>query len=128
MPNTPQDTSNIERALGRVEGNLEQLSFKFNHLNETLDSRITDLDEKIESKIDRIENHVGDIKTILAQQHGSLVEHIKRTEIAEQNIALLRSDLKPVETHVAMIKGGVKLIGIICMVGGLVAAFLKLFI
>ena len=55
-------------------------------------------------KIDTIQKDIGQIKIILAEQHISLKEHIRRTE-------LLETALKPIEKHVAMTQGALKLIG-----------------
>jgi len=76
---------------------------------------------RIEKKLDRLDERLGSIDKTLVAQHVSLEEHIRRTEILE-------SKVEPIEKHVAMINGALKLFGMLCMVGGLIAAILKLFI
>jgi hypothetical protein len=83
-------------------------------------------DQKINEKLDRIiENlssikidmvkEIGNVNMVLAAQHESLKDHIRRTEILEQKIA-------PLEKHDAMGTGVIKFIGL----GGAVAGMAKL--
>lgn len=66
--------------------------------------------ERIECKIDKVVDHLGSIDVTLAAQHASLKEHIRRTELLEQEVA-------PIKTHVNMISGGLKLIGLLAALG-----------
>lgn len=50
---------------------------------------------RIEDKIDSIRDDIGKINTVLAAQHESLKEHIRRTSILENELA-------PIKTHVAL--------------------------
>jgi len=62
--------------------------------------------DKIEEKLDKISDRLGSIDSTLASQHTSLVDHIRRTELLEE-------DMKPIRKHVAMIQGVLKAIGIL---------------
>lgn len=66
--------------------------------------------ERIEGKLDKVVDHIGSIDVTLAAQHVSLKEHIRRTEILEQELA-------PIKTHVNMISGALKLIGLLAAIG-----------
>lgn len=65
---------------------------------------------RIESKLDKVVEHISSIESTLAGQHVQLKEHIRRTE-------LLETDMAPVKRHVNMINGIVKLFGLIAAGG-----------
>lgn len=67
---------------------------------------------RIEDKIDKLGERLGSIDSTLASQHEQLVYHIKRTD-------LLETTLKPIERHVMMVHGALKLLGILALVGGI---------
>ena len=67
---------------------------------------------KLDSKVDKISERLNSVDVTLAQQHESLDTHIKRTEILEEK-------LEPVEKHVAMMNGALKLLGIIGVLVGI---------
>ena len=60
--------------------------------------------DRIEAKVDKILEHQAESSATLAAQHVSLSEHIRRTR-------LLEDKLEPVENHVNMVQGGLKLVG-----------------
>jgi len=60
--------------------------------------------DRIEKKLDDTNEHLSSIDVTLAAQHVSLKEHIKRSDMLEAKLA-------PVEKHVAMVSGALKLIG-----------------
>jgi uncharacterized protein (DUF342 family) len=61
--------------------------------------------EEILQRLARIEDKVDDIKVTSAQQEEQLKEHMRRTEIAEENINRLRAELKPVQKHLDLVQG-----------------------
>lgn len=65
--------------------------------------------ERIEIKIDDINDHLGSINVILGQQHESLKFHIKRTN-------LLEAELKPIRRHIDMVNGALKLSGLLATI------------
>lgn len=75
--------------------------------------------ERIEVKIDDVSDRIGSIDATLAAQHVSLELHIKRTNLLEEKLA-------PVERHVAMLNGALKLLGILAVLGGLLELYLRL--
>lgn len=68
--------------------------------------------DQLHEKLDRIEERLGSIDTTLAKQHLQLEHHIYRTGLAEENLKVLHSELKPVKAHVAQMSGAFKLFGI----------------
>lgn len=75
--------------------------------------------DKIAEKIDEIREDISEIKV-------DLREHIYRTKLAEENISILRSELKPVEKHVERMNGGLKLLSVIVVVAAVVKVFIEL--
>lgn len=77
----------------------------------------------LEEKIDVIIEKVGSIDTKVAVQGEVLAEHQRRSLAAEDNLALLRLEFKPVQRHVLMIEGALKFIGVcatlVTIVGGI---------
>ena len=72
----------------------------------------------IDNKLDKIQEDVNEIKTHLAVYNEQLTVHIKRSEMLEDRII-------PIETHVFMINGAIKLIGIVAAVAAIVEVFIK---
>lgn len=64
---------------------------------------------RLEEKIDKISDKISSIDVTLAKNTVSLEEHIKRTNILEQKLG-------PVEKHVNMVDGALKLIAVAAMV------------
>lgn len=62
-----------------------------------------------DQKLDKIVEDIGEIKVTLGKQQVSLDEHIRRTNLIEE-------DLKPVKKHVWMVNGALKLVGAVITV------------
>lgn len=84
-----------------------------------------------------IQRDIGDIKVTAARQEENLKEHMRRTELAEEAIALARTEasakakaleleLLPVKNHVIMVNGVFKFIGIVAVLLGIIISILKL--
>jgi hypothetical protein len=63
----------------------------------------------------KIMDDIVDMKVLLAKQEENLAYHVKRTDLAEENIKLLRAqlekDLAPVKSHVALVNAALKIVG-----------------
>lgn len=68
--------------------------------------------ERIEKKLDDSNEHLASIDVTLGAQHQSLVYHIKRSDMLEAKIV-------PIEKHVAMMNGALKLLGVIATMVGI---------
>ena len=66
----------------------------------------------IDSKLDKVVEKQSEMNETLIRQEENLKEHMRRTEILEEKF-------EPVERHVAMIDGAVKLLGILGIVFGI---------
>lgn len=74
--------------------------------------------ERIESKIDGIKDHMAEMNTTLAKQSIILDEHVKRTN-------LLEAKIEPIEKHVHMVNGALKLIGGLAVLASIVEVALR---
>lgn len=68
--------------------------------------------KRFEDKLDKISENIASIDVTLAKQSVILDEHVKRSN-------LLEAKLLPVEKHVAMVQGALKLLGVISIIIGL---------
>jgi chromosome segregation ATPase len=81
--------------------------------------------DKVEGTLDEHTKMLNSIDKTLALQAQQLAQHIKRTDLAEENINMLRSELKPVKAHVDFINGLSKLITLVCVIIGAVAGLIE---
>lgn len=70
--------------------------------------------ERIEQKVDKIDETLQTVNIVLAKQHVVLEEHVRRTNLLEQ-------ELKPVKLHVDRVEGVVKFLGLV----GVLAAIIE---
>ena len=89
--------------------------------SEWLKTALKSIDDKVDGLGQRLE-HISDVQR---DQASDLREHITRTEIAEENISLLREQIQPIEKHVAMVHGVLKFVGLLATVASLVTALIK---
>lgn len=71
--------------------------------------------ERVEKKIDLISDRLGNIDVTLGSQHVSLKDHMRRT-------AALEESLKPIQRHVNMVDGALKLVGLLSLILGMIVA------
>lgn len=83
--------------------------------------------DKILQSLDRIESDIVELKITSAKQEENLKEHIRRTEIAEENITLIREEIRPLKDHVIVVNGVLKVLGIVSIIITSVAGFLGIF-
>jgi hypothetical protein len=90
--------------------------------------------DEIEKKLDKlveqtfeIKTDICEIKTTLAKQAVVLEDHTRRSLAAEENIGLLREQIKPIEAHVALMGGVGKTLTFIIAVLGVIAGLARLF-
>jgi prefoldin subunit 5 len=75
---------------------------------------------RLEAKIDKITDKLHAVDVTLATNTSSLVEHVKRCDLLEEKMV-------PVEKHVWMVNGALKLIGLASILVGIVVGLVKLF-
>ena len=64
--------------------------------------------------------HILEIKDDIAEIKVDLRYHVKRTDIAEENLKMLREELKPVDKHVEQMRGALNLLKVLGIVLGVV--------
>lgn len=82
--------------------------------------------ERLYGILDKISEDVSELKITSAKQEENLKEHIRRTELAEENLQILRQEIEPLKQHVATINGILKIIGIISVIIGSIAGFFEI--
>jgi hypothetical protein len=82
---------------------------------------------KLDNKLDKLDEKFDNMEKTQIQQAASLDMHIRRTEIAEENIEMIRGDIKPLTSHVQMVKGMGKFIALISTVAGIAAGLFAIF-
>ena len=71
--------------------------------------------KRLEFKIDKIDQRINNVDVTLAAQHESLKDHIRRTNLLEEQV-------KPIEKHVNMVNGAIKFIGILGIIAAIIEA------
>lgn len=85
------------------------------------------MDEKrVLDKLDEMGKHLNSIDVTLAKQEVNLDNHIRRTDLAEESISLIRDEIKPIKKHIHMMEGALKLIGVLSLVVGLLYGVVRL--
>ena len=82
--------------------------------------------DKIEEKLDRVEAKISSIDVTIAKQAKDLEHHIYRTDLAEQNLEILRGEMEPVKKHVALMDASLKVIGAIASIATFIIGVIKL--
>jgi hypothetical protein len=82
--------------------------------------------DKIESKVDVLDTKIDTLNERHIKNTAVLDEHIYRTKLNEENINMLREQVKPIENHILMLQGAIKLVGYIAVVFGVLASLVKI--
>lgn len=80
---------------------------------------------RLENKVDKIQDSIASIDKTLAVNTESLLVHIRRTNLLEKRLERFESDMKPVEQHVERVNGIIKFLLFIAAISGLAAIFKK---
>ena len=81
---------------------------------------------KIEDKIDQVKEHIASIDITLAGQHESLKAHMRRSDLLERHLEMVQAEIKPIERHVTMVNGALKLLGLTSIIVGCIAGVLEI--
>lgn len=81
---------------------------------------------KLESKIDHLDGRLDSVEKVLVKQEANIEHHVKRTDLAEENMKLFRQEMVPVKRHVDYMNGALKLIGVVGTLVALVAAAIQI--
>lgn len=84
-----------------------------------------DILKSIEKKVDKVEERLGSIDVTLVKQEENLKEHMRRTELLENQHQLFQDQLEPIKSHVDQIKGAGRLIAILGAAATVVGALVQ---
>lgn len=73
---------------------------------------MSDRFDRMEKKLDKIDDHLSNIDVTLGKQAVELEHHIRRTEIAEEQLTLIREEIQPLKKQKIMFDTVFKIIGI----------------
>jgi hypothetical protein len=90
------------------------------------DEWIKQILNSFEHKLDKIDQKMDAMESRHIENSQQLSEHIYRTELAEENIAILREQIKPIEKHVSMLHGVLKFIGIVATLVSITTGVMKI--
>lgn len=82
--------------------------------------------EKIDNKLEGVNERLTNLDVTSAKQEVSLENHIRRTEIAEESIEIIRGEMQPIKKHIHMVEGAFKLLGGISLVAGIVRVLMAI--
>ena len=82
--------------------------------------------ERIYEILDKMSEDISELKIVSAKQEENLKEHIRRTELAEENLDMIRSEMQPLKEHVIAINGVLKIIGVLSIIVGSAAGFFQI--
>lgn len=80
---------------------------------------------RLEEKLDGINERLGNIDQTLVRQEKNLELHMYRTDLNEKAVAKMSTALEPLQRHVGHIEGGLKLLGIISLVSAFIFGLFK---
>jgi hypothetical protein len=83
--------------------------------------------DRLESKIDKLDERLDVITVVLERNTGSLETHIKRTNLLEERLMKIDDEeIKPIQKHVALVSNGFKGIVWFCSIITAIASGLLL--
>jgi hypothetical protein len=94
-----------------------------------MDHRLQNIEgrlEKIESKQDQILQEMIDNRIVNERNTTSLEIHIKRSDMLQEELEIIRAEMKPIEKHITMVSAGLKLLGLISLLASLTLAIVNI--
>lgn len=94
----------------------------------SLETLIVSLSEKNETQYKDLDKRLDNIEKVMIVQEVNLKSHMQRSDHLEAIVeSLQEKEIKPLTRHVAMVEGGIKLIGLIALLLGIITGLVKLF-
>ncbi len=82
---------------------------------------------RIEDKLDSMSDKINDIAIVQSKQEENLREHMRRTALAEENIQRLHDELRPIQAHVTVVTGIIKIVGLLATIITVIIGILDIF-
>lgn len=83
--------------------------------------------DELFKKLDKLDERLDGISILQAVHTEQLKEHMRRSDLLERRIEQVDQELKPVERHVAVVNGLMKLVGIVGTLAAIALAIKELF-
>jgi cob(I)alamin adenosyltransferase len=96
-------------------------------MSDEVSNLVKDRADKLDAKLETIASDIVEIKITSAKHNEALIYHIKRSDLNEENIEMLRKEFEPIKAHVAATNGVLKFIAVCSSIFGIIFGFLKLF-
>lgn len=81
----------------------------------------------MDERLSRIEQKLDKLTEIQTYIQMDVAEHIRRTEIAEDNIKEIAKEIKPIQEHVAFLRISGKLLGTLAAIAAVITTIWQLF-
>jgi len=59
---------------------------------------------KLHDKVDAIKDKINDVEIVQVKHEANLLEHMKRTELAEQRVEMIEVEVKPILQGLSFLK------------------------
>lgn len=83
--------------------------------------------DKIFSKLEKIEERLDSIDITLTRNTVSLEHHIKRTDLLQDASHNLSAQLEPIKTHVTKVQGALQVFGAIAALATFILVILQIY-
>lgn len=94
-----------------------------------MDKRLQNIEgrlDRIESKQDQILDEMINNRIINERNTTSLEQHILRTNLLQEELEIIRAEMKPIEKHITLVTAGLKLLGLISLIASLTLAIVNI--
>lgn len=81
---------------------------------------------KLENKLDLLDTRLDKITIILVKQEQNLKLHMKRSELNEEAVRILKEEVKPIQEHVLKINFLMKIFAVVGSILGAVYAAIQI--
>ncbi len=81
---------------------------------------------ELAKKLDDINDNLTESGKTMVKIQENLADHIRRTELLEKSVQTLESAIKPIEAHVLIFNGIVKLVGFAGLVVGIILGVVRI--
>lgn len=82
--------------------------------------------DRVYESLDKIDSELMELRIISTKQEENIKEHIRRTELAEENLVMLRQEMEPLKQHVIVINGILRVIGVVSVIIGSAAGIFEI--
>lgn len=80
----------------------------------------------MDDRFNRIEDKLDEVLRVQVEMQRDVAHHIYRTELAEGNIEKIANEIKPIQEHVAFLRGLGKLVMAVAAIGAALATIIQL--